>query len=65
MRRRDAARIQVQIKVKGLTKTKDMRMVVLRRECTACALGPAFTMFVEIASNKVAEEGALRLRCCC
>ena len=53
------------IKVKGLTKTKDMRMVVMRREGTACARGLALRMLVEIATNKVAEEGALRQRCYC
>ena len=63
MRRRDAARIQ--IKGKRLTKKKGMRMVVVRREGTACARGLAFRMLVEIATNKVAEEGALRPRCCC
>ena len=65
MRRRDAALIQVQIKVKRLTKKKGMRMVVMLREGTACARGLALRMLVEIATNKVAEEGALRPRCCC
>ena len=65
MRRRDAARIQVQIKMKRLTQKNGMRMVVMRREGTACARGLAVRMLVEIATNKVAEEGALRPRCCC
>ena len=48
--------------MKGLAKNKDMRMVVMRRECTACALGLPFTMWVEIATNKLAEDGAPCLR---
>ena len=62
LRRRDAARSQAPIKAKGLTKKEDMRMVVMRRECTACALGLAFTILVVIATNKLAEEGAPCLR---
>ena len=55
----------MQIKVKRLTKKKGMRMVVMMREGTACARGLALRMLVEIATNKVAEEGALRPRFCC
>ena len=62
LRRRDAARSQVPIEVKGLTEKQDMRMVVMRREGTACALGLAFTVVAEIATNKLAEEDAPCLR---
>ena len=43
-----------------LTEKEDMRMVVMRLEVTACALGLALTMLVEIATHKLAEEGG----CC-